>query len=732
MNINKIGTGTPISISNTSFNGLFRKKEIDTAEFSTKEKQSKLKKPTFSEKTKNVFKMIFAAIASGLTVFAITTKNTNELKKEKNKLQAENDELTTENKTLSDLSASLERKSAELENEKRTLEKKIDEISVPENLDIATKTKIEELKRKELTYPTTTDIYYKKIEKPETFHTYTTFKLPEKYEKTTLRSDAVELIYPEFKENEPYNFEFPQSPDIKITNDFKSSNAIPKTSTTISETYSDSLIWNNDKIARDLLQNFYDGHGQTLDGVKFNVTPQENGKYKVRIEGKSTYSPDKAIMLGETSKRDDDKAAGNYGEGLKMVVLKLLKEKGADNVNIASNDWKVNYTLENTKFGKRALTYELNKTEPIKGNYIEFATDNVDFIKTIIKTFDRFYHYNNPAFKNPDFENDIVSIKFTDKNEKGRFYIAGQAFEVDGGYENLGGVNICIKKKPPVKYGWDLIFDPSRDRTSLTKANVKTIAQWLISNENMNTEDAVKIIHSFEKYWDVDERAGREKDKIREKDFLSGLLWGARFRNDIEINFPDNKCVAYSSRVSNELVEQYKRAGYRICEDDFGCLGMQTLDDLVTEARKHKPIEPTEIEKNKILILKEAIQLFAPILEKEGLFTEEELDTKIYIFDRKSQDENNYYKFATAEAIINNNKSLGFWVDRNTLKTESFSNMLATSLHELAHKYGGDETPNFSYKLTDVMEQVFKAINNNPSIATKLKVLEKAWEEQNK
>ena len=129
---------------------------------------------------------------------------------------------------------------------------------------------------------------------------------------------------------------------------------------------------------------------------------------------------------------------------------------------------------------------------------------------------------------------------------------------------------------------------------------------------------------------------------------------------------------------------------------------------------------------------KEAIQLFAPILEKEGLFTEEELDTKIYIFDRKSQDENNYYKFAAAEAIIKNNKSLGFWVDRNTLKTESFSNMLATSLHELNHKYGGDETPTFSYKLTDVMEHVFKAINNNPSIATKLKVLEKAWEEQNK
>ena len=729
MNISRIGNVSTRKFCNTKFTKHLKKNETDTVDFSQKNEEKKIKRQKFTTKVKNAFKMIFAAVASGLAVFAISSKRTNEIKKQKDEMETTNNELQNQNNELTKKNNELEKTTKDLQENNIALKNKIDEISAPNNVDEAAKIKIEELNSKELPYPSTPNLADNKKDKTQ-LSDIKPIDLPIEYQKSTLRNDAKELIYPEFKENEPYNFEFPQSSEIKITHDSTSANPIEKTITTISETYADSLVWDDDKIARDLLQNFYDGHGQTLDGVKFNVTPKENGKYTVKIEGKSTFSPDKAILLGETSKRNNDKAAGNYGEGLKMVVLKLLKDKGAENVDIVSNDWKVNWNFENTEFGKKALAYQLDKVEPVDGNYIEFDTDNVDFIKTIIKSFDRFYHYNNPAFKNPDFENDIVSIKFTDKNEKGRFYIAGQAFEVDGGYENLGGVNICIKKKPPVKYGWDLIFDPSRDRTSLTKENVKTIAQWLISNENMNTEEAVKIIHSFEKYWDVDERAGRERDKIREKDFLSGLLWGARFRNDIEINFPDNKCVAYSSRVSNELVEQYKRAGYRICEDDFGCLGMQTLDDLVTEARKHKAIEPTKTEKNKILILKEAIQLFKPILEEEGLFTDKELDTKIYIFDRNAQDENNTYKFASAEAIIRNRESLGFWVDKTTLNKESFSNMLGTSLHELTHKYGGDETSAFSYKLTDVMEMVFAAINKNPAIAMKLKVLEKAWDEQ--
>lgn len=116
--------------------------------------------------------------------------------------------------------------------------------------------------------------------------------------------------------------------------------------TNITESYADSVQWNNDKIARDVLQNFYDGHGQTLDGVQLTFTPTANGRYKVRIKGDSTYTVDKAVYIGESTKRDNAKAAGNYGEGLKMSVLKLLKDGGASEVNIGSDNWKLTYNLQ--------------------------------------------------------------------------------------------------------------------------------------------------------------------------------------------------------------------------------------------------------------------------------------------------------------------------------------------------------------------------------------------------
>lgn len=695
MNIERIGMGTPITVSNQNFNGIFRKKEIDTTEFSTKEKQSKFKKPTFSEKTKNRIKIALAAIVSGLAVFGISLGKTKQIRKE-----------------IIDL------------------KEQINNIVLPEDFDERVGDKITQINNSTLKYDPTKAITSKEKEEKTSYGNKTTLVLPKKYEGTTLRSDAKELTYPKFEEGKPYYFEFPQSPDIKISHENCKIKPIPKTITTVSESYSDSLAWDNNKIARDLLQNFYDGHGQTLDGVKFDIQPNENGTYKVKIAGESTYSADKAIMLGESSKKNNDKAAGNYGEGLKMVVLKLLKEKGTENVNIVSNNWKVNWTLEETGFDKKALAYQLDEIEPINGNYIEFDTNDTDFIKSIINSFDRFYHHNNPAFKCPDFENDILSIKYTDINEKGRFYIAGQAFEIDGDYENLAGMSINIKKKPPMKYQGDFIFDPSRDRTSLTSDNINALGQWIVSKENMSKEDTAKLIHSFEDYWDMGDFSKIFEHSTKGTSFFSGILRGATRRYDLNIKFPNEKDIADSWKASSSLKEDYKKAGYRLCDSYLGTLGMKKLEDLIAESRQHKALEPTDSEKNKILILKEAIQLFAPILKEYKLFSDKELDTKIFIFDRTSKEEDESYKDTKAEAIIEEETSLGFWVDRTTLKESSFSEMLGTGLHELTHKYGGDESCTFSYKLTDVMQIIFQTINKDPNLALKLKVLEKAWNEQ--
>ncbi len=676
-------------------------KKIFVEEQDSFEKQNKvIKKKDFKTRTKEIFKklksslsLIVASITGGLAVFSVMYARGNKLKKQCEQIQ-----------------------------------EKFDNIVLPEDFNEKLKGKIDNLNKTQLSYSPTTrievqDYDFGKInQNPE-------FVLSGKNEKTTLRRDAQILNYPKFEQGRAYSFEFPTSSEVKVSRDHREITPKPRTLTTVSESYADSLVWDNNKIARDLMQNFYDGHGQTLDGVKFDVVPTENGKYKVKIQGKSTYSPDKAILLGESSKKNNDKAAGNYGEGLKMVVLKLLREKGASEVNIAADNWKVNWQFEDSGFGKNVLAYQLDEVSPIDGNYIEFDTDNVDFIKSIIGSFDKFYHYNNSSFKCPDFENDVVGINLKDEGEDGKFYIAGQAFEIDGDYEGLKGMDIYLKKKPPVSHNGRFIFDPSRDRTSLNNDNLEALASWIISRDNMSKEDAVKLLHAVEDYWDVGTSQAIFKHNTKGTSFIHGLMKGAYNRCDLHIKFSD-EYVADSYRVASSLADTYIQAGYKLCSSYFNGMGMKSINDLVIETRKHKPLEPTQAEKNKILILKEAIQLLAPVLKENDMFSDDELDAKIFIYDRKANNEDKAYDNVTGEAIVDNGKTLGFWLDRTAMKEESFSNMLSTSLHELTHKFGGDESSNFSYKLTDVMEKVFKAINNNPNLAMQLKVLEQAWASQ--
>ena len=538
---------------------------------------------------------------------------------------------------------------------------------------------------------------------------------------TLNRAGMKELQIPEIASNGRFDYELPMSDEVKITHmqsvDFKPVKSQP---TNISESYADYVQWNNDKIARDVLQNFFDGHGQTLDGVKLHFEPVGTGKYKVRIEGKSTYTPDKAVYIGESTKRNDAKAAGNYGEGLKMATLKLLKDGGAQDVKIASDNWKVTYSLDKGNLSdKRVLAYSLDKTEKFNGNYIEFETTDRKLLESLRKTLNRFYSSGNTHFKCPDFENEIIGIKNLPYGEKGGIYIAGQRFEFDGNYDGLENIAIFIKEKPPVS-----VLDPSRDRTSLNSSNIGEIAKWLAKEERMSNDDKIKMLKSIENYWDLKDYfdAKHPMDNFIET-FLSYSNWESdKFK--LHVKFPV-KYVAYSN-ASSDVVNELKKNGYKVCKENFSKLGMPTIRDILGDARAHDVVIPNDNQKKKILILKEALKKLSPSL-KDKHFTADELDTKIYLFDRTSVKDRKMYSDCNAEAITDNGVSKGFWIDKSYLDKSSFSEVLETALHELSHKAGGDESAEFSYKLTDVNKNAINQLINDVQARSEIQALNNLW-----
>lgn len=540
---------------------------------------------------------------------------------------------------------------------------------------------------------------------------------------TNNRANMIDLNIPEIKEDGSFDFKLPASAEMKIshmeTKDFK---PVKNQLTNMTEGYSDSVRWNNDKIARDVLQNFYDGHGQTLDGVQMTFTPLANGHYKIRIQGDSTYTVDKAVYMGESTKRDNVRAAGNNGEGLKLSVLKLLKDGGAPEVNVGSDNWKLTYNLQKGDLSdKNVLAYSLDKVDKFNGNYIEFETSDRNLLETFRTSINRFYHSNNQHFKCPDFENELIGIKKLPKGEKGGIYIAGQRFEFDNNYDGLDGIAIFIKEKPPLA-----VLDPSRDRTSLNTSQLEEIGRWLQQESRMSKTDRLNFIKALEPYWIM-----KSYDNNTPIDGLLSkfLIWQTSEVNPdkiLHIKFP-SKYIAYSP-ASPDVVMDLMKNGYVVCKDHFEKLGMPTIRDLLGDARAHEVVLPNEVQTKKILILKEAISNLSKSL-KDKHFTPEELDTKIYMFDNKGAKDNKLYSSTMAEAIVDNETSKGFWIDKNYLDSASFSDVLETALHELSHKVGGDESAAFSYKLTDVNKEAIEQVMTDAKSRNELQVLNRLWDE---
>ena len=109
----------------------------------------------------------------------------------------------------------------------------------------------------------------------------------------------------------------------------------------------------------------------------------------------------------------------------------------------------------------------------------------------------------------------------------------------------------------------------------------------------------------------------------------------------------------------------------------------------------------TAEQKRKIVILNEAQRLFSEYLdfENDHIIMPEEADAPKYIFNPTKIDNH-----AEGEAITNQGTYLGHWINAEGLKNGSFSDLLATWLHETSHKIAGDGEELFNKRLEKLEE----------------------------
>jgi hypothetical protein len=463
----------------------------------------------------------------------------------------------------------------------------------------------------------------------------------------------------------------------------------------ILDTY--GVEWSLEKAARDTLQNFFDGNNSTLDGVDVSVS-QEGEEHVIRIKNHAEYDFRRLMHLGGTTKSDDPFSAGGFGEGAKVLALTLLRDYGFSQVRFGSQNWELDFILDDLPEGeyveqRKGLFAGLKESiASTKGNFIEFRTTNPEHAKMFIDAKEFFYSSDNEDFKNPSLDiPGVGGFKYLPREEgsydtpKGNFYYVGQRRHFDKEeWNNVEHVSLWTYTNDALK--------KDRDRGIVTRSDIeyKIIPKIL---DATSIDDLSRLVYEMKPIW-----SGTFSYEIGYK-VLEGISKRLA-KNKVKLDF-DEKYLASTLFLSEEIKDNLRAQGYVICSHFFADIGMKSAGQKFKDMQTHYKIETTPDEEERINMLYEAI---VP-------FNRDKKD--VWVFDRK--DENNIIQGQYNEAFI--------WMARDAL-TKPFHEALATYLHEVDHKHGTDQSAQFSYALTDTLGVVIKQIMEQPELYQRL---EKIW-----
>ncbi len=534
--------------------------------------------------------------------------------------------------------------------------------------------------------------------------------------------------------------------------------------------YGDSSLaeWTEDKTARDLLQNFYDGHGHTLEGVKYDVHYNPATKsYKVRISGQGEFQQKCIEDYGAGNKRENPYNAGGYGEGAKMLSYRMVSKFGVKEIAFQSGDWRMGFKLGNKSGDSKKKDYiykTLKQVPPIKGNFVEFETQDENLVSAVFRAMNYFYHPENKDFQAPTFENDHFGFKILPTGQNGNVYLANQRFEYGdrGKWANeTPHVSLWFKRKPNAAADVSV----GRDRTFLTNDDLSKLLNKDFV-KTMTNEQIVQAAYDLKNFWSpvalVQQKVAPSIERCEDLvpvrilgALLSELGSADRNRNG-GLRMPKNlKCVALPEHIYGNRANAIKslvERGYTMVHHNFAKVGVPTMDTVLDELGKHQGVRPTIVETKRMNLLKEAATVFledqviAKMQKSPLLIRKADVDQPIYLFDYKAEarakvdqgEDANEGSHVYGQAITEYPDFgdswhapytfKGCWIDRTHLNTHPFEEVLATYLHELTHQYGGDGDKRFGYRLTDWMREINASMIRNPQSRQRLHDILTVWE----
>lgn len=238
--------------------------------------------------------------------------------------------------------------------------------------------------------------------------------------------------------------------------------------------------WGINEAIREILQNAIDAD---KNGYKKSIYYSGDTLY-INNEGISLSAKD--LILGCSSKSDQDGMIGKYGEGFKLALVVLLR-KGM-NVYVDNNDklWSPSFKVSE-QFGTQVLNIE--ESDNGRGEGLTFVISPVD--QQLYNSLLNYFPCIDESFGNVvNCENGQILL---DKQFKGKMYVEGLYIQTDDNFQ----------------YGYNFnsdVVELDRDRKAINYYELRALtAQSIVTAEECNKEIFDAITKSCVDVRDIEE-----------------------------------------------------------------------------------------------------------------------------------------------------------------------------------------------------------------------------------
>jgi len=218
---------------------------------------------------------------------------------------------------------------------------------------------------------------------------------------------------------------------------------MPRYELTIAASYL-AGTWGAFEGVRELVQNAKDA--ETEFHAPMTITHYANGNGQLRINNEGTTLKKEALLMGNTSKSGRSDLIGQWGEGLKVGILALLRDGYEVKIRTGSEVWIPTVEFSD-KFEAEVLVFQVHTgrkaQDRVRVEVSPFSQEDWELWKP------KFLFLDNGKGKPEDYIETNLGTLLLDPSKKGHVFVKG----------------IATEHVPDLSFGYDLPFvDLDRDR----------------------------------------------------------------------------------------------------------------------------------------------------------------------------------------------------------------------------------------------------------------------------